>query len=195
MWVGEVSRDHPDVIFRVLSALAGDGYGVGLVEVESADEDEREELMDGIREHGQVEIEEILWKSEGDFLVQLRTQRPLLLQKAYGAGVPIRMPFEIRDGVGTWELSASRENISRLTDALDEVGVEHDVEHVREVEYDDLLTDKQRDVSETARELGYYDTPREASLSEVAEECGIAKSTCSEILHRAEGKVMKEFLD
>ncbi|MGK2230049.1 MAG: putative DNA binding protein, partial [Methanobacteriota archaeon] len=46
-----------------------------------------------------------------------------------------------------------------------------------------------------AHELGYYDTPREISLSEVANEMDIAKSTCSEILHRAEGKVVSEFLE
>jgi len=41
----------------------------------------------------------------------------------------------------------------------------------------------------------YYDTQREVSLSELANEFGIAKSTCSEVLHRAEGKIVKEFLD
>jgi len=41
----------------------------------------------------------------------------------------------------------------------------------------------------------YYDTQREVSLSELANEFGIAKSTCSEVLHRAEGTIVKEFFD
>jgi len=148
VWVGEVSRNRPETVFRVLSALAGDGYGVGLVEVEAPDEETRNAVKDGIRGHGLVEIEEVLWEEGAEFLVQIRTQQPLLLRKAYGAGVPIRMPFEIQDGVGTWELTASRENISRLSESLDEVGVQHEIEHIRELEYESLLTEKQREVTE-----------------------------------------------
>lgn len=45
-----------------------------------------------------------------------------------------------------------------------------------------------------AVERGYYDTPRRVTLVELAEELDIAKSTCSEILHRVEEQVLKRFL-
>jgi predicted DNA binding protein len=46
----------------------------------------------------------------------------------------------------------------------------------------------------TAVECGYYDTPRECSLTELAGELGVAKSTCSETLHRIEEVVVKRFV-
>jgi predicted DNA binding protein len=46
----------------------------------------------------------------------------------------------------------------------------------------------------TAVERGYYDTPRRCTLTELAEALDMAKSTCSETLHRAEGKITKQFL-
>jgi predicted DNA binding protein len=45
-----------------------------------------------------------------------------------------------------------------------------------------------------AHEIGYYDTHHEVSLSEVADELGIAKSTRGETLPRVEGDIMDRFL-
>ena len=50
------------------------------------------------------------------------------------------------------------------------------------------------DLLGTAIERGYYDTPRTCTLTELADAVGLAKSTTSEKLHRAEEKVVKEFL-
>jgi predicted DNA binding protein len=58
----------------------------------------------------------------------------------------------------------------------------------------DLLTDQQRRLLVTAVEMGYYDTPRECTLTELAEEADLAKSTTSVTLHRAEETVVKEFV-
>ena len=52
------------------------------------------------------------------------------------------------------------------------------------------LTDRQFEALETASELGYYAVPREASLSDVAAELDIAPSTASELLRRAESRVL-----
>jgi predicted DNA binding protein len=57
-----------------------------------------------------------------------------------------------------------------------------------------LLTDQQRRLLVTAVELGYYDTPRECTLTELAEKVDLAKSTASVTLHRAEERVVKEFV-
>lgn len=52
------------------------------------------------------------------------------------------------------------------------------------------LTDRQRDVVETAVELGYYDVPRDATLEDVAAELDVAASTVSDHLRKAESEVM-----
>jgi predicted DNA binding protein len=43
-------------------------------------------------------------------------------------------------------------------------------------------------------ERGYYDTPRTCTLTELADHLGIAKSTASERLHRAEGAIIRAFV-
>lgn len=195
IWVRDISTKYPDTVFSVISALPGDEYGVGVVEVEGEDYDD---ALNEIPEHETIEEMEILWRDDESekALIQIRTTKPAILEMASQSGVPIEMPFEIRDGVGEWELKTSRESLSQLSSIFDSMGVKYTIEYIRDVESgENFLTDKQREIVEAARKLGYYDTPRETSLSEIADEFGIAKSTCSEILHRAEGKIMKEFLD
>lgn len=53
------------------------------------------------------------------------------------------------------------------------------------------LTDRQLEVVETAVESGYYAVPKEASLEAVADRVGVARSTASTVLRRAEANVMR----
>ena len=54
----------------------------------------------------------------------------------------------------------------------------------------DALTERQQEVLETAHELGYFEYPREANATEVAEAIGIAPSTFSEHLAAAQSKIL-----
>lgn len=136
-----------------------------------------------------------LTRGDDGLVVQLETEQALLLVPLREAGVPVDTPFEIRNGRASWELTASRDRLSNLVDLLDTVGVAPNVESIeRAVDTQHLLTDTQQDVLEAAVEAGYYDTPREISLTELANRLDLAKSTVSETLHRAEGTVVREFV-
>ncbi|ELZ82880.1 helix-turn-helix domain-containing protein [Haloferax larsenii] len=56
------------------------------------------------------------------------------------------------------------------------------------------LTDRQREVLETAHEMGYFDHPRRANKGEVATELDITTSTFSEHLAMAQKKLMGAIL-
>jgi len=55
----------------------------------------------------------------------------------------------------------------------------------------DGLTDGQREALRTAYELGYFEVPRGASLSDVAEHLGISASATSERLRRAQTQLIE----
>ena len=57
------------------------------------------------------------------------------------------------------------------------------------------LTDRQREVVETAYEAGYYEVPREATAAEVAAELDLDSSTVVEHLQRAERSLMAHHLE
>ncbi|GAB3419766.1 helix-turn-helix domain-containing protein [Haloparvum alkalitolerans] len=192
-WVADVSRAHPEATFQVLTALAGDGPGFALVWITGAPIDP---ILDDMAAHPAVTELSVAQRTEREATVQFETSAPLLLIAAKRAGVPIEMPLEIRDGEATIDVTGPHDRLSALAAQFDDLGVPFEVRYVRErVEPSELLTDAQREILLAAVESGYYDTPRTCSLTDLADRVGVAKSTASETLHRAEAAVIREFVD
>ncbi|NHN58122.1 MULTISPECIES: helix-turn-helix domain-containing protein [Halorussus] len=194
-WIASLSKAYPDAVFRVVATLGGEETGVALVELVT---DDPVPVVTDIERQPDVTDLALLWKRDDEALLQVETADPLPLAPVWRAGVPLRLPFEIRDGRTTWETTTTDERLSAFGEALVEAGVEFDVEHVRRVDAtpaDRLLTDRQLEVLRAAVELGYYETPRTATLTEVAESLGVTTATASDVLHRAEGKLVDWFLD
>ncbi len=57
------------------------------------------------------------------------------------------------------------------------------------------LTNRQREVIETALEMGYYEQPREIAHEDIASELGCGVSTVTEHLHKAEDKLIRSAID
>lgn len=192
-WVSELSTSNPDVTFEVLAAMPSEETGVGLVELSGSNLDA---VVAEMNADDRVVSTNLLEVREDAALVQFETTEPLLLLSIREAGVPLELPIAIRDGEAELEVTASRGRLSELGEQFEAFGIPFDLRSVKQtVEMESLLTDDQRGLLETAAESGYYDSPRRCTLTELAEEVGLAKSTTSEKLHRAEGRVIKEYLD
>lgn len=192
VWVGRLSRQHPGIAFRVLSAMPAGETGVGLVEIVG---EPLADVLEAIAGSEDVERVDVLQRVEDRAVVQFETSEPMLLFSVRESGAPLDLPMEIRDGEAAMEITASSDRISALGRQLDAFGLRYDLERIyRSPDPPDLLTERQRDLLVAAIDRGYYDTPRECTLTELAEATGRAKSTVSETLHRAEGKVLKEFV-
>lgn len=193
VWIGDISRDHPDVGIRILAALTGEDAGVGLIEISSPDVDE---ILEDIRTSESVTEFEVLQRTEDTVLLQFETTMPLLLLPIHDSGVPLTMPFTIRDGNAQWEITAPQSRLSELGTQLEEFGIPFTVNEIHQhIEPEQLLTDRQLRLVTAAADHGYYDTPRRCSLTDLADELELAKSTMSETLHRAEEQIIKQYLD
>lgn len=191
VWISEVSRAYPDTRFRVLAATANTATGVARIEILG---DDHEAVCDEIREYDSVTDLTVFETEPGMSRVQIETTVPLLLTSLQDSGVPVEMPFEVRNGEMTLETTIPQQTLSDLGDTLDKFGIQYTVDRIQQdVEFDSLLTERQHRILDEAIERGYYDTPRRITLVDLAEDLGIAKSTCSDILHRAEERVLKEY--
>jgi predicted DNA binding protein len=192
VWIGEVSRAYPCTSFRVIAATADESRGVARIDIMGPD---AAEICEVIPEYDAVTDLTIFKRSENVRSVQIETTVPLLMQALQKSGVPLDMPVEIADGTLSLEAAIPQRSLSALGETLDAVGIDYTVESIRqEIESESLLTDRQRWLLDEAIEHGYYDTPRRTSLVELAEELDLAKSTCSEMLHRVEERVLKAYL-
>lgn len=192
VWIGELTRAYPEATIRILAAISDDEDGVGLAEIVSESLPEVVAEMDG---YDDVTDLDLMRREDDRAVIQFSTTEPLLLLPARGSGVPLEMPFELSDGEAVWEVTAPQDRLSALGDQLELFDISFSVDYIQQHVTDEpLLTERQRRLLCQAVEDGYYDTPRECSLTELAERMEIAKSTASETLHRAEEKVIKEFV-
>ncbi|MDY6775635.1 MAG: helix-turn-helix domain-containing protein [Halobacteria archaeon] len=189
--VKHVSKSYPDSTFKVVSVLPRDSNGKGLIEIES---DDVESILSELSERDDVD-EETLHVTDSEAVVEFEVPEPKLMVAARRTGVPLETPFEIRDGEAVWTVRADHSSLSDLGSFLDQNGIEYDLEYMKEIETERRLTERQREVLEVAVDEGYYDVPREATLTEVSEVVGISKSSCSEILQRAESRIVPEFVE
>ncbi|SEV93842.1 helix-turn-helix domain-containing protein [Natrinema salifodinae] len=193
VWIQQLSTDYPESTFQVLAAVPGSETGFALVRVTGASVPDAIEDMD---DHPQLTELTLAQWADNEATVHFETTAPLLLFSARESGLPIELPIEIRDGQATIEVTGSRERLAELADQLEHFGFQYRIEHVRErLHESQLLSERQLEVVAAAVEQGYYDTPRRCSLTELADHLDIAKSTCSETLHRAEEAIIKRFVD
>ena len=221
-WLGDVSRRVPAATLRVAETVAVDGSAPGSEAPESSadsssptDGDDRTATEGGpeaaatvrvggtdrdrveaaLREHDRVARATAV-ERRGD----LRTLRvvgraPAYLPAARAVGLPIPSAVEVVDGRATVTVVGDRDRIEAFGRRLADDGVTVGVAATGSDGSDRTLTEAQRELVFEAVKRGYYDTPRGCTLTELAEANDIAKSTCSETLHRAEGRVMRRFVD
>lgn len=192
-WIARLSRRHPEARFRVLAAISVDEGGAGLLQITAEDPGR---IAAEVGEFDTVTSVDRLETSDDVAIVEFRTGTPMLLLSAREAGLPLRPPVDIQAGVASVWVTGSAERLSAFADRLEQYGMTLEVEKVTsDVDPSSLLTDRQREVVEAAIELGYYDTPRRCSMGELANALGVAQSTCSETLHRAEGAIVRAFVE
>jgi len=193
LWIAQVSRANPEAVFRVLAGVPGETSGFALVRITAADV---ESVVKSMAAHDQITELTPAQVSEGEVTVHFETTAPLLLFSSQESGMPIELPVEIQDGEALIDVTGSRKRLSELAEQLEAFGFEYRVEHVRErLHASQLLSERQLEVLLAAVDEGYYDTPRCCTLTELAERLDIAKSTCSETLHRAEETIVKRFVE
>jgi len=97
-------------------------------------------------------------------------------------------------------IQADRDQIQdRLGDVREQMDADIEVQHIvsdnREtggVLQRSVLSRRQHDVFELARERGYYNWPRDVNATELAEELGVSKATVLEHLRKAESRLFEQ---
>ena len=193
VWIGRISRAHPQVEFSILSAFPDEDTAIGLVELNG---DGVASALEAFRDETEVIALDVLNQGASTALIHLETTEPTLLFPLVGSKIPLELPFPIKNGTARWTITASHDRLSELGEQLEAFGLSFTLHTIEsDTTSEALLTDDQRSLVETAIDAGYYDVPRSCTLTELAEIAGIAKSTCSVKLHRAESKIVTAFVD
>ena len=186
----EFSTDHPNEEFRILAAFPIDNELFVAFEAPS----ENQQAVLHYFNEGPLSYD-VLHIDEQSVLIQY--EMPVIpppIHAVLASGNLVQFPLTLRDGWITFDLTTSHERLSRLKAEFEDTGFTYEVVSVTQsTQPTDLLTDRQRRFMIEALQHGYYDSPRECSLTDLAAALGVGKSTASRVLHNAEEKVIKEF--
>lgn len=155
-----------------------------------------EDLFRHLQETPDVRSLEALDADEGTLLFQCTTPESEIHQEVRRQDGPLASPPTIiRGGWVFNELTASHEKLSEFTRELAAAGLRFELLSViQSPDVKNLLTNRQWEFVTEAVERGYYDSPRESTLVELADKLDVNQSTASGILHRAEGRIIKGFV-
>lgn len=189
----ELSAEYPDDEYRFLASRYGEDEVITFFEAET---ERPETVVQFIDENPGISSYEILHSDKHGLVIELVTPyTPAPVRTALDAGVLPDDPMLIQNGWVIAEITTSQERLSQFKDEMETAGLPFEVEWISQSrDPDELLTDRQRRVITDAVEHGYYDSPRGCSLTDLATSLSTSKSTISGVLHRAEERIIKEFL-
>lgn len=128
--------------------------------------------------------------------VQMEPEAPMseLLSLVDRHGLLINRPISVTDGGVEVHVAGTEASIQSAMAELP-ADIDFSIEHASDGPVTDRspqsrLTDRQREAVEVAIELGYYETPRQATYEDIADQLDCAPSTANELLRRAESTLV-----
>jgi predicted DNA binding protein len=189
--LADASTEFPDADFRVLAAQPTDDGLLDIIEVTTPDGDG---LVRQFDDAPAVRSYEVIHSDERMVLLQYVISFPEPYDALRATGNLPLFPT-IQDGWLYGEMTASHEQLAEFTDELATADIPYQIQSlIQSHDLIELLTERQRELITEAVERGYYDSPRGCTLIELAETFEVNKSAASGVLHRAEGRIIKEFI-
>jgi len=204
-----------DVSGEFLASTFRDRRYFGLLALEAA-EGEYDDVIETIREHESTVSVDVVERygiggvDRVSATLLIRSQHfeytPLqvLLHEGF---IPLGGFGELRNGAESFDLLLTdREDLSEAVEMLERFGPVK-IEYVSSefqrrttpsvTEWNELfesITPRRRKVLNKALDAGYFDIPRGSTLEEIADDLGIAKTTASQHLRKAERSIMEFFI-
>lgn len=196
-WVSEVATKHPSTV-RILDckpAESRDGIRQ-LVEVTSNPE-ALDEVVRDVKTSPLVKEAYVVETKKGRIVGSLLTES-IFCGVVMGSNAFCRTClFQSKakpDGTVEWTLAfTGREALTELLDRLKQKKVDVKILRLTSIADIDSLTVHQKDIVRVALEEGYFDYPRRITLRHLAKKAGVSASTLSEVLRRAEKKILSTY--
>jgi DNA-binding CsgD family transcriptional regulator len=115
------------------------------------------------------------------------------LLKSINADLVYSLPFYLSSKKVILSFFGDSENIKSFLDTLKNFGIIFKVVSLQKPSQENTLsslTERQKEILTTAKNKGYYDTPRKVSSQQLANHFGISTATLLEHLRKAEKKVI-----
>src|SRR6266571_9488080 len=196
-WVSEVTANHPSTV-RILDCKPAEAKnGIRqLVEV-SSDPEHLNQIVKDVKSSPLVREAYVVESRKGRMVGSLLTKSIFCGMVMESNAFCRSCLFQSKakpDGTIEWTVAFSgREALTELLERLKDEQVDVKILRLTSVANVENLTSHQRSIVEVALEEGYFDYPRKVTLRALAKKVGVSASTVSEVLRRAEKKILSTY--
>ncbi len=153
-----------------------------------------------IYQSSQIEAIPLETQEDGSIVCFVKTKPQRISQDLIGTGVYFSGLGEIRDGKVKIGLIGETKQLKTFINFVEAAGVNLKVLLLTETQFASssplaALTEKQRNVIETAFEAGYYNLPRKTDSAALSKKLGMRSSTLIEHRRKAEYKLLAALLN
>lgn len=193
LWLGEISRKFPHYGFTILSfiPISQDPFiGNSLIKITGTP---LAPVLIALDQHPSLQGYFVMEENPTQITLNIQTKDNYLLQALVKNHILVKLPVEVDKGIAIFNVHSSRENIDQFIADLNTKGIHVDLKILGAYSADttdDELTARQLEVYKKAKELGFYDSPRRITLTELAAELHMAKSSLSALLQRVHKKLL-----
>ena len=192
LWVSDISTRFPDATLRLLTGVP---MGDRVLELGEVQANAPEKVTDAIRRHPDISAHETMYADDMRVIARYEADERSLYEFLWNSSLPPEFPIVVENGEMEFGLTATQEQFEVFGAALDDR--ERRYELLSLVHTDDretVVTERQRECLTIAEREGYFDVPRACTLAEIAETLDVDKSTASETIRRATGRIVRQFL-
>ena len=185
-WAGEATRDNPSSILQIIETMPlSKGRGTAQISTDKLLLDQLENLsgIESVNLLGENKATVTIASGGGGFIKALRV-----------VGVVPRTPFEVIDGWADWTIQCSSNQVKQLIEQIKIDEIPMRLKSTRS-STEKLLTTRQSQIFELAKRKGYWNIPRDISITQLAELAGSSKSTISVMLHAIESRIIDTFYE
>jgi predicted DNA binding protein len=193
LWLGEFSRKYSHFRFEILSfiPISQDPFvGNSLIKITGTNP---QQLLLHLENHPSMQGFFMMDESPTHITLNTQTRDDYLLKALIRNQILVKLPVIIDHGDAIFNVHSTRENIDNFIEDLNRKEIKVELRILGTYSEDSLsdsLTPRQMEIFRKAKELGYYDSPRRISLTELAEKLDIAKSSLSSMLQRLHKKLL-----
>ena len=191
-WFAQLSKEHPEDEFTLLTLYDAGPHLLGIFEAETT---ALPAVLDTLGEIESIITSDLVHTTEEFAVIEYSVTESRVYSATVASGTLPPASVTVRNGVLLVEITMPHDRLSGTIEAIETIGGSCELLSLsRAGETDGLLTDAQRRFTIEAVKHGYYDTPRQCTLTELASVLDVTPAAASTMAHRAEERIIKEFI-
>ena len=181
-WLATFNDKYPELHFHILSSfLIGENTGITSFQIRGSSV---RQFISDFKEKSAEKPAQIMYEDEDLVILNVKEDDPWILNTLVKTELLISYPVLIKEGKIRIEAITNRSKVDIFLTQLKKKDIEAKIERIGYYYKSTLLTQRQNEILNFAYQKGYFNIPRDVSLSEFAKDLNISKSALSETLRR-----------